>query len=721
MKPAHRWFPLLLPVLVVLAGSNPAAAKDSTPPLLDREVFFGDPAVAYASLSPDGKFVAFAKPLDGVLNVWVKGLREPFSTARPMTADTQRPVTNFFWSRDSKYILFTQDKLGDENHRVYAVDPAGAPPAGSKVPEARDLTPYANVQAQIIAVPANTPDQILIGLNDRNPQLHDVYRLDLRSGERTLVFKNDENVAGWEADLDGNLRLGVRVRDDGSHEVLRVAGDKLELVYECGSDEQCDPLRFHKDGKRAYLITNKGDVDKSRLVLLDVASGNVEQVESDPDGQVDFGGAIFSESTNDLIATTYTGDRERIYPKDPTFAKDVKKIRAALPTGDLFFRIPSKDDRIWIVKTIMDTDNGPNYLYDRTTGKVELLYRPYPNLPVEHMSSVKAVRYKARDGVEVPAYLTLPKGVTAKNLPAVIMPHGGPWARDQWGFDGVAQFLANRGYAVLQPNFRGSTGFGKKYLNLGNDQWGTGTMQHDLSDGVKWLVDQGIADPKKIAIMGGSYGGYATLAGVAFTPELYAAGVSIVGPSSIVTLLQSIPPYWEPIKKMFSVRVGDLENPKDMERMRAQSPLYSADKITAPLLVIQGANDPRVKKAESDRIVVAIRDRGRAVEYLVAPDEGHGFQGRMNNIATYAKVEEFLGAHLGGRWQKEMRAEIKEKLDALTVDVPKLTVAKPSAPNRAARGPRRGHWGPGGRLCVLASRAGTALRDWYRARAPILR
>jgi dipeptidyl aminopeptidase/acylaminoacyl peptidase len=672
-----RKFTVLPALLAALATPAIAAEKSGTlPPLLDREIFFGDPEVAFASLSPDARYVAFAKPLDGVLNVWVRGLREPFSAARPMTADKARPVTNFFWSRDSRHILFVQDQGGDENFRVYAVDPAGAPAAGSKVPEARDLTPYKNVQARILAVPRNTPNRILVGLNDRDPRLHDVYRLDLGSGERTLVFKNDDNVADWTADLDGNLRLGTRVRDDGSHEVLRVEGESLKLVYECGSEETCDPIRFHKDGKRAYLVTDKGEVDKSRLVLLDAATGNVEVVESDPDAQVDFGGAIFSESTNDLIATTYTGDRERIYPKDPTFAADVKKIRAALPTGDLFFRTPSKDDRVWIVKTIVDNDNGPNYLYDRATGKIELLYRPYPNIPIEHMAPMKAVRYKARDGVEISAYLTLPKGVAAKNLPVVINPHGGPWGRDSWGFNGEVQFLANRGYAVLQPNFRGSAGFGKKFLNLGNDQWGTGTMQHDLTDGVKWLVAQGIADPKRIAIMGGSYGGYATLAGVAFTPELYAAGVSIVGPSSITTLLQSIPPYWEPIRKMFAVRVGDLEDPKDMERMRAQSPLYSADKIKAPLLVIQGANDPRVKKAESDQIVVAMRDRGRPVEYLVAPDEGHGFAGRMNNLATYAKVEEFLAKHLGGRNQKEVRPEIRDRLKELTVDVAGVTAAK---------------------------------------------
>jgi dipeptidyl aminopeptidase/acylaminoacyl peptidase len=668
--------------LAAMMAVNYAAYGDEvrpsggSPPLIDREVFFGDPVAAYASLSPDGRFVAFAKQFDGVLNVWVTGLHEPFSAARPMTADASRPVTNFFWSQDSKVLLFVQDKGGDENFRVYAVDPTAAVAPGQRVPAARDLTPYKNVQARILAVPEKAPNTILVGLNDRDPKLHDVYRVALSTGERTLVFRNDRNVAGWVADLDGHLRLGTRVRPDGGTEILRVDGDSLTLIYDCNQEETCNPIHFHKDGRRVYLVSNKGEADRTQLQLLDVTTGKAELVDSDPEGQVDFGDAIFSEKTNELIATSYTGDRVRIYAKDPAFARDVERLRAALPAGDLFFRKPTKDDRIWIVKTIVDVDNGPNYLYDRETGKVELLYRPYPNIPVEHMAAMKPVRYKARDGVEVSGYLTLPKGVPAHNLPTVLMPHGGPWGRDQWGYSSLVQFLANRGYAVLQPNFRGSDGFGKRFLNLGNDQWGTGTMQHDLSDGVRWLIAEGIADPKRVAIMGGSYGGYATLAGVAFTPDLYAAGVSMVGPSSILTLLNSIPPYWEPIRKMFAVRVGDLQEPKDVERLRSQSPLYSADRITAPLLVIQGANDPRVKKAESDQIVRALRDRKRPVEYLVAPDEGHGFAGRLNNLATYAKVEEFLAKHLGGRYQKEVRKEIRDRLQQLTVDVNTLTASQ---------------------------------------------
>jgi len=659
----------LLPALAVLQSGQ-------LPPLLDREIFFGDPQVAYGSLSPDGRFVAFAKPLDGVLNVWVKGLREPFSAARPVTADSTRPVTGFFWTQDSRAVLFVQDKGGDENFRVYAVDPTAQPAPGARVPVARDLTPYAKVQARIFAVPQAAPNEILVGLNDRDPRLHDVYRVDLRTGARTLVFRNDHNVAGWVADLPGRLRLGVRIMPDGGTEILRVAGDSLVRIYDCSREETCNPLQFHKDGRGAYLVTNKGEPDRTQLVLLDVATGAVEPVEGDPEGQVDFGQAIFSERTHDLLATSYTGDRVRIYARDSAFARDLRRLRAALPDGDLFFRTPSKDDRIWIVKTVLDVDNGPNYVYDRATGKVEMLYRPYPDIPVEHMAPMRAVRYPARDGLEIPAYLTLPKGVPARNLPAVILPHGGPWGRDAWGYASDVQFLANRGYAVLQPNFRGADGFGKRFLNLGNGQWGTGTMQHDITDGARWLVAQGIADPKRVAIMGGSYGGYATLAGVTFTPDVYAAGVSIVGPSSILTLLKSIPPYWEPIRKIFAVRVGDLENPADVERLKAQSPLYSATQITAPLLVVQGANDPRVNKAESDQIVVALRNLGRDVEYLVAPDEGHGFAGELNNLATFAKVEAFLGRHLGGRYQAEMRPPIRERLDVLTVDIRTLSLSR---------------------------------------------
>jgi dipeptidyl aminopeptidase/acylaminoacyl peptidase len=329
----------------------------------------------------------------------------------------------------------------------------------------------------------------------------------------------------------------------------------------------------------------------------------------------------------------------------------------------------TKDEQTWVVSVSRDIDPGSVYIYDCKTDKAELLYRKRHDLPSEHLAEMKPARYKARDGLVIPAYLTLPKGIPAKNLPAVVFVHGGPWGRDTWGYDSMAQFLANRGYAVLMPNFRGSDGYGKQFLNAGNKQWGTGSMQHDITDGVKYLIQEGIADPKRIAISGGSYGGYATLAGLAFTPDLYAAGFDIVGPSNIITLLNSIPPYWTPIKKMFSVRVGDMDNPEELKMLNEQSPLNSAEKITAPLFVVQGANDPRVKQAEAAQIVAALYRLGREVEYMVAPDEGHGFAGKLNNLAMSTAMEQFFAKHLGGRVQKDVRKEIKEKLDSITVDV----------------------------------------------------
>jgi dipeptidyl aminopeptidase/acylaminoacyl peptidase len=647
------------------------------PPLIDREVFFGDPEITGAQISPDGRFISFIRPLDGVMNVWVKRREEPFDAARPVTDDRDRPVMSYFWSQDGRYILFVQDRAGDENHRVYAVDPTAGTATGSLAPAARDLTPYENVQARIVSVPEATPKHILVAINDRDPRLHDVYRVDIDTGERELVRQNDENVAAWQADLNGELRLGVRQRQDGGWEVLRVDADALTEIYSCSWEETCGPLRFHTDNERVYLITNRG-VDLAELQLLDVRTGETEPFDRDPEGQADFGGAEFSRATKELIATYYVGDRLRVYPKDDAFARDLERIRAAVPEGDIYFDSRTRDDRLQVVSVTSDVDPGATYLYDRESGDVELLYRPYPELPTEHLAPTRPIRYTARDGLEIPAYLTLPQGIEPRELPVVILPHGGPWHRDEWGYDPYAQFLANRGYAVLQPNFRGSTGYGKRFLNLGNNEWGTGTMQHDITDGVRWLVDQGIADPERVGIMGGSYGGYATLAGLAFTPELYAAGVSIVGPSSIITLLNSIPPYWAPLRRIFTVRVGDLDEPGDVERMEAQSPLHAAERIEAPLLVVQGANDPRVIQAESDQIVVALRELGRTVDYIVAPDEGHGFLRRENRIAMMVEIERFLADHLGGRHQESAPDDILQRLEEIRVDVDAVRLPDPA-------------------------------------------
>ena len=678
----------LVAIAALAAALTPALAE--LPPLIDREVFFGNPEVAGAQISPDGRWISFRKPYRDVMNIWVKRTNEPFEAARPMTADTERPIRAYFWTEDSRYILYVQDKGGNEDFHVYAVDPAGEAAGEGGVPESRDLTPIDGVRAYIYAVPERTPGEIIIGLNDRDPVMHDVYRLSIDTAQRTLLIKNQANVAQWVTDLDGNVRLAWRQTADGGSEILRVEDGRLgETIYTYNFEESCFPARFHKDGRQVYLLSNKGaDVDLIRLLLMDPADGSTQLVEADPEGEVDFASPIFSDKTEELIGTVYVGDRQRIYPRSPELERDLAFLRRNLPDGELGFAASTEDERLWIVSVSRDVSPGQVFLYDRSRRRVEKLYDARPDLPTEHLAQMRPLRYPARDGTEIPAYLVTPKGVVPSNLPSVILPHGGPWSRDTWGYDALAQFLANRGYAVLQPNFRGSTGYGKAFLNAGNNEWGTGVMQHDLTDAVHYLVDQGIADPRRVAIMGGSYGGYATLAGVTYTPELYAAGVSIVGPSNIITLLDSIPPYWGPIRKIFDKRVGDPADPEDRKRLEAQSPFYHAHRITAPLLVIQGANDPRVKKAESDQIVVALRDLGRDVEYLVAPDEGHGFAGEENRLAMFAVIEAFLAGHLGGRHQTGASTEVAERIVALRVDVETVEMPKvPEASEWAATAP----------------------------------
>ena len=681
-----------LAVLVLLTACGapqeaPVETAGAEPPLLDRELFFGNPEIAGAQISPEGEHVSFLKEYEnGVRNIWVKTRDQSFEDARPLTAD-ERPVPFYFWTQDGKYVLYVQDKGGNEDFHIYAVDPRAEPEEGSAVPPARNLTPFEGVRATIYAVPERTPEEILIGLNDRDPRLHDVYRLNLTTGERELLIENTYEVGGWISDLDGDVRLAYRQKQDGGSEILKVEDGGLgEVLYSCNFRETCQPVRFHKDGEHLYFQTNKGeDVDLTRLVLMDAETGATELVEADPEGEVDFGGTVFDDVTEELMATYYVGDRRRIYPKTEKAEAALATLREQLPDGELNLSSQTSDSRLWIVSVSRDVDPGSVYLFDREAGTTEKLYSSRPELPTEHLAEMRPVRYTARDGREIHAYLTLPPGQGEQDLPVVINPHGGPWARDTWGYDAFAQFLANRGYAVLQPNFRGSTGYGKEFLNAGNEEWGTGAMQHDITDGVNYLVEEGIADPDRVCIMGGSYGGYATLAGLAFTPDLYTCGVSIVGPSNLITLLETIPPYWGPAaKKMFNVRLGDPDDPEDRERLIVQSPLSSAEEIEAPLLVIQGANDPRVKQAESDQIVEAMHRLGREVRYLVAPDEGHGFRAEKNRLAMNVAWEKFLADHLDGRFQEEVDPEIAAHLETLWVDPASVEVD--GGPEVAPRG-----------------------------------
>lgn len=661
--------------LSLVASAATPTGKSSVPPVLDREIFFGNPEISGAQLSPDGQYIAFIKPYKDVRNIWVKKTGQPYTAARMITADPKRPVPGYFWSRDSKRILFVQDKDGDENMNVFAVDPAAPNAEGKDVPAARNLTEAKNVAAQIYAVPKVDPDVIYVGLNDRDAAWHDLYKVKISTGERTLLRKNTERVAGWVFDTQGQLRLALRTTEKGETEVLRVDADKLTVVYTCGVFESASPVYFHKDGKRVYLQTNKGNRDLTELVLFDPASGKEEKVESDPLKRVDFGGAFFSDLSHELVLTQYEDDKTRVYFKDKAWEADYKLLQKKLPGREINFGSMTADEQVFLVSASSDTDPGTRYLFNRKTKKLSLEYVAQERIPREHMAPMKPIRYKSSDGLEIPAYLTLPKGAAAKNLPLIIMPHGGPWARDSWGFHPHAQFLANRGYAVLQSNFRSSTGFGKAFLNAGNKQWGD-RMQDDLTWGLKHLVKSGVADPKRVGILGGSYGGYAALAGVAFTPDLYKAAVPIVGPSNLLTLLETIPAYWESFRIVFHERMGNPATAEGKKQLERQSPLFSADKIKTPLLVVQGANDPRVKKAESDQIVIALRDRKFPVEYLCAPDEGHGFRRPVNNMAMFAATEKFLAKHLGGRFQEGGTTEVMKRLGEITVDPKTVTLVK---------------------------------------------
>ena len=672
---ALRWCGPLLAGLLALPLAAAEPGKAGLPPLLDRDLFFGNPEIAGASLSPDGQFIAFLKPWHDTRNIWVKKRGEPYTNAHLVTADPRRPIPAFFWSRDSKAILWVQDQDGDENFNVYAADPSAVPEAGREAPAARNLTEAKKVRAEVYALPKQDPDTLYVGLNDRDPSWHDLYQVKISTGARTLMRKNTERISSWIFDQKGVLRLAMRTTGKGDTEILRVDPDRFTRIYGCSVFESCEPIRFNKEGSKVYVDTSHGDQDLSRLVLLDPVTGKEELVEKDPKGRVDFGGTIFSEVTDELQATTYDDVRVRISFRDMALKADFQRLRALLPGHELTLASRTADERLALVAAYSDTDPGSCYLYDRKTRKLTLEYISRERLPREAMAPMKALTYPSSDGLKIPAYLTLPKGVPARNLPLIAFPHGGPWARDSWRFNNTAQFLANRGYAVLEMNFRASTGYGKAFLNAGNNQWGE-KMQDDITWGVRYLVGKGIADPKRVGIMGGSYGGYATLAGVAFTPDLYHAAVSIVGPSNLITLLEAIPPYWEAGRIIMYQRMGDPTTPEGRKQMERQSPLNSAAKIRTPLLVVQGAHDPRVNRAESERIVIALRDRNFPVEYLCAPDEGHGFRRPVNNMAMYAAAEKFLALHLGGRFQEGGTPEVVKRLTEITVD-PKTVALKP--------------------------------------------
>ncbi len=652
---------LLLGVLLLAAN----AWRDThlPPPLLDRELLFGDPLYAAPKISPSGSHIAFLQPYRNTLTIWVKKSEEPLSAAHPVIATT-RPIQEYVWTRDGKYLLFMRDQGGNENFHLFAVDPFC-----NASQQERDLTPYDNVRVELLSLPKDAPHIAYVGLNDRDERYHDVYQIDLATGQRTLIYKNDQAVSDWIFDRSGALRLAVAAAPDGSTHILKVEPEGMRPLWTCSKEEGVQPFAFHADGKRLYMASNKGrDVDLSRLVLLNTETGSEELVHSDPEEQVDVESVLFSPVTDELIAVVYVGDRQRMYWTNPEWERDFRALTSSLPDGEAAMLSSTSDGSVWVVSIRSDVTTETTYLYNRSTHEVSFLYKARPSLPSEFLAPMKPIVYTARDGLSIHGYLTIPKGAVAHNLPLIVYPHGGPWARDVWGYDRTVQLLANRGYAVLQINFRGSTGYGKRFLNAGDKQWGD-DMQNDITDGVLYCIKTGIADPKRVAIFGGSYGGYATLAGLAFTPTLYAAGISYVGPSNLLTHLHSFPPYWEAGRSYMNERIGDADNPEDIIRLKRQSPLFSAHQITAPVLVVQGANDPRVNKAESEQIVSALRSLGREVEYICAPDEGHGFANVENRMAFAVAMEAFLAKHLGGQCQQEVPDVIANRLREISVGV----------------------------------------------------
>lgn len=619
-----------------------SAQEKSTTDLIPRSVLFGNPERSNPSISPDGKQLGYLAPVDGVLNVWIRTLGK--TDDRPVTHDTHRGIRNFLWQYDNQHVLYLQDKGGDENWRLYQTDTVSK--------QTKDLTPFDKVRVDILAYRWNFPDTILVAMNQRDPKVFDVHRIDLKTGKIELDTQNPGDVGDWAADNALQVRAAQIQTDDGGT-IIRVRDDAKspwrELI-KWGADETFGGLNGFTPDNRALWVTTSLDVNAARLLEIDLATGKRKVITKDP--QFDVRGTINDPKTNSLEAVSYAKQRTEYVVIDPKVEADfaaLHKVRA----GDIGDLSQSLDNQHWIVGFVSDDAPVYWYLYERPTRKATLLFSNRPQLEKYKLSAMKPIEFTARDGMKIYGYLTTPVGIDAKNLPVVELVHGGPWARDEWGFNRYAQWLANRGYAVLQVNFRGSTGYGKQYTNAGDRQW-AGTMHSDLLDAKDWAVKQGVANPAKVCIMGGSYGGYATLAGVTFSPDAFACGVDIVGPSNLNTLLKNIPPYWSTILTVFHKRMGDTE-----PVLTAQSPLFKADQIKVPLLIGQGANDPRVNKVESDQIVAAMRKNNKPVEYYVFPDEGHGFARPVNNMAFNAASEVFLAKYLGGRSEPPSADEAK--------------------------------------------------------------
>ena len=618
-------------------GQGPAAVPRQFP-IRD---FFSNPERAYFRLSDDGRTLGFMQPVapegggQRRLNVFVQKLEgsRPVGEPRKLTSETARDISIYYW-KGSNRILYVKDFGGDENDHVVAVDVAtGA---------ITDLTPGEKVRAQILDDLPDQPDEILVQHNRRDPSAFDVYRIDLRTGKETLVAKNPGDVVGWQTDHEGRVRIAVR--SAGLDNIVTYRPDEkseFKPIIRTDYRTEVEPLFFTADNRRVYMVSNRGR-DKKALVVVDPERPDAEEVLF-VHPEVDTATASWSRARKRLTHASYqTARSERRY-FDPAMERVFRSLETKLPGMELALQNNTRAEDKFIVAAFNDRTPGARYIYDVRSDSLSKLGDINPKIPEAEMSHSKPISYTSRDGLTIHGYLTLPLGREPRNLPCIVNPHGGPWARDGWGYNPEIQFLANRGYCILQMNFRGSTGYGRKFWEASFGQWGL-KMQDDVTDGTRWLIAQGIADPKRIGIYGASYGGYATLAGVTFTPDLYAAAVDYVGVSNLFTFMNTIPPYWKPFLPKFHDMVGHPE--KDAERLRATSPAMHAEKIRTPLFVVQGARDPRVNKAESDQMVEALRKRGVEVQYMVKDNEGHGFRNEENQFEFYEAMEKFFARHL---------------------------------------------------------------------------
>ncbi|NDB40992.1 MAG: S9 family peptidase [Betaproteobacteria bacterium] len=642
---AYRLLFLVISGLTALSGFTATAHAQETARLIERAKLFGNPSKAGARLSPDGKHLAWLAPRDGVLNIWVAPVNQ-LEAAKALTGSKDRPIRQLFWSPDSTMVMYIQDKAGDENYLLYGITLA----SGLE----RTLTPFEKTRVQLVADSPLIKDRILIGLNNRDPRWHDIHSLDLKTGKLTEVLRGD-GFAGFLADANLSLRMALRPNAAGGYDFFRINNNQIEKKASSTTSLEdsltTQPAGFTTDGKTLYWIDSRGR-NTAALIAEDVTTG-LKRVVGES-AKADISSALSNPKTGEVEAYAVTYLQTEWTAIDKTIGAELTWLKERLK-GDLFITSRTEDDQLWTVAVDAVITPPAVYLFDRQGRSLKQLYVSRPELVGEPLQAMHSLEIRARDGLILTSYLTLPPGSDpdgdgrpSNPVPMVLLVHGGPWARDSYGFNPYHHWLANRGYAVLSVNFRGSTGFGKAFVEAANLEWGR-KMHDDLLDAVQWAVTNRITTKEKVAIMGGSYGGYAALVGLTFTPTSFACGVDIVGPSNLETLLKTIPPYWTAGIEQFHQRMGNPNTPEGLALLKERSPLYKASQIVRPLLIGQGANDPRVNQAESDQIVQAMQSKGIPVTYVLFPDEGHGFAKPENNIAFNAMTESFLSSCLGGR------------------------------------------------------------------------